>query len=173
MREERLKKENEALTLLLSKKESQNKIYPNIQSRLYDYEQKQKVIKKYKKKVKNNNNETNLNNQFTDNDIEENQIDIKDAKPEFMSIFGEAKYGLEINKLDKKKNLKGLVGIGNIGNTCYMNTSLQCLSNCKILTDYFLYGYYIPFINRTNSIGSKGKIVESYAEVIKHSFFNL
>ena len=56
MREERLKKENEALTLLLSKKESQNKIYPNIQSRLYDYEQKQKVIKKYKKKVKNNNN---------------------------------------------------------------------------------------------------------------------
>ena len=47
MIEERLKKENEALTLLLSKKESQNKIYPNIQSRLYDYEQKQKVIKKY------------------------------------------------------------------------------------------------------------------------------
>ena len=30
MIEERLKKENEALTLLLSKKESQNKIYPNI-----------------------------------------------------------------------------------------------------------------------------------------------
>ena len=47
MIEERLKKENEALTLLLSKKESQNIIYPNIQSRLYDYELKQKVIKKY------------------------------------------------------------------------------------------------------------------------------
>ena len=45
MIEEKLKKENESLILLLSKKESQNIIYPNIQSRLYDYELKQKVIK--------------------------------------------------------------------------------------------------------------------------------
>ena len=37
MREERLRKENEALNLLLSQKESQNKNYSNIQSRLYDY----------------------------------------------------------------------------------------------------------------------------------------
>ena len=59
MIEEKLKKENEALTLLLSKKESQNKIYPNIQSRLYDYEQKQKVTKKYKKKQSKNNNNNN------------------------------------------------------------------------------------------------------------------
>ena len=49
-----------------------------------------------------------------------------------------------------------------------MNTSLQCLSNCKILTNYFLHDYYIPFINRTNPISSKGKIVESYAELINH-----
>ena len=50
MREERLKKENEALTLLLSQKESQNKNYSNIQSRLYDYEQNQKIKKKNMRK---------------------------------------------------------------------------------------------------------------------------
>ena len=83
MREERLKKENEALTLLLSKKESQNKIYPNIQSRLYDYEQKQKVTKKYKKKQsKNNNNNNKIRSQSSeirqktepDNIIDENSL---------------------------------------------------------------------------------------------------
>ena len=49
-----------------------------------------------------------------------------------------------------------------------MNTSLQCLSNCKILTNYFLQDCYKPFVNRKNCIGSKGKIVEAYAELIKH-----
>jgi ubiquitin C-terminal hydrolase len=31
---------------------------------------------------------------------------------------------------------KGLVGLRNRGNTCYLNTSIQCLSNIKLLKDY-------------------------------------
>jgi hypothetical protein len=79
MREERLKKENEALTLLLSKKESQNKIYPNIQSRLYDYEQKQKVTKKYKKNIKNNNNNNKIRSQSSEI-RQKTEVDIIDEK---------------------------------------------------------------------------------------------
>lgn len=34
-------------------------------------------------------------------------------------------------------NVKGLVGLGNRGNTCYLNAAIQCLSNLSILTDFF------------------------------------
>ena len=47
------------------------------------------------------------------------------------------------NEEIKKKyiNLKKepiLVGLNNIGATCYMNATIQCLSNTDILTNYFL-----------------------------------
>jgi len=36
------------------------------------------------------------------------------------------------------KNIPILVGLNNIGATCYMNATLQCLSNTDELTKYFL-----------------------------------
>lgn len=43
--------------------------------------------------------------------------------------------------------LDGLKGIKNLGNTCFMNSAIQCLSNLEIFRNYFLKGYFKTQIN--------------------------
>ena len=51
---------------------------------------------------------------------------------------------------------KGLAGLRNLGNTCFMNSGLQCLSHIKGLTNYFLTGEYLKHVNKTNPLGTQG-----------------
>lgn len=61
----------------------------------------------------------------------------------------------------------GLCGLSNMGNTCFMNAALQCLSNTPPLTNYILTDKYLEDINPTNPLGMHGEIARTYAELIK------
>jgi len=61
----------------------------------------------------------------------------------------------------------GLCGLSNMGNTCFMNAALQCLSNTPPLTDYILTDKFLDDINTNNPLGMHGEIARTYAELIK------
>ncbi|KAJ3281959.1 ubiquitin carboxyl-terminal hydrolase [Borealophlyctis nickersoniae] len=60
----------------------------------------------------------------------------------------------------------GATGLNNLGNTCFMNSALQCLSNTAPLTTYILSERWREELNLDNPLGMKGEIAKEYAELI-------
>lgn len=67
--------------------------------------------------------------------------------------------------LPRRMRSGGCVGLSNLGNTCYMNSALQCLSNTQLLAEYFLSGMYLDDINRTSTLGLQGKLAEVFGKL--------
>ncbi|ETW44598.1 hypothetical protein PFNF135_01167 [Plasmodium falciparum NF135/5.C10] len=57
-------------------------------------------------------------------------------------------------------------GLINLGNTCFLNSSLQCLSKILKFSNYFLNGSFWNHINYSNPVGQHGRLAKAYYETL-------
>ena len=127
-------------------------------------------------KENNKNEETDTNAENCDKE-EQNEKKEKEKERSILSLEGGktplSLYTRRVIDTSKIKNyLKedsthGLCGGKNLGNTCFMNSSIACMSNCTELTYYFLCGDYKKDINEENNLGMGGALANSWANLLK------
>ncbi len=63
----------------------------------------------------------------------------------------------------------GACGLSNLGNTCYANSAIQCLSYLPLLRAYLLSAQYKATgdLNKDNPLGTSGKLLEETAELLR------
>ena len=114
---------------------------------------------KFKQKQNNNNLiGDNNNNSNVSNFNSGNQISTSNS-----SSYIDRRHNLKI-KLKEEFKSPPLTGLKNIGATCYMNATLQCLSQIEKLTSYFKYNDKIEYIIAKNETG----LTKSYKVLIEN-----
>lgn len=68
---------------------------------------------------------------------------------------------------EKNKNDKGLVGLANLGNTCYLNSTIQALRNTTELTAFFLEGRHQEFLKGKQESNKSVILTKAYVDLLQ------
>ena len=110
--------------------------------------------------IKNNNNNQDI--YLSDSMIEDNNNDIYLTSSMFMNKSYIKRHSSIISEDDSSE---GLIGLQNIGATCYMNATLQCFSNTYYLRSVFISP---EFYDKLDQNKSKNRLSFALAEVLKN-----
>ena len=136
-------------------------------------EEEESNVKKEKDNINNDNEENeaeednSLKNEKSETQHERSVLSLEGAKPP-LSMY--TRRVMDISKIDEYLNpnsSRGQIGGRNLGNTCFMNSSIACLSNCTELTYYFLKGDYLKDINEENNLGMRGELAKEWGNLMK------
>ena len=70
-------------------------------------------------------------------------------------------------KATSRVTCRGMMGLANLGNSCYFNASLQCMSHTFPLTKYFISRQYEPHVNTTSRDGTGGVLAKEYGLLLQ------
>ena len=172
----------------LKKEQNNNNIYYNnksnndnnqIDNNLYENNINNDYQDEY---IKNDNNNINDNNIDSNNNLRYTMTMINNSIPNYnpektqiiQSIIPESD---EFNKIEEpgepnpseemeEEKLCGLIGLDNIGATCYMNATLQCFSNVEFLREEFLTADFYSILEQNKLL--KMRLSFALAEVFKN-----
>ncbi|CAI5710605.1 unnamed protein product [Hyaloperonospora brassicae] len=103
----------------------------------------------------------------------------KPCAPSFSPASSVSRYGQDYDADRGRPEFEGVVGLSNLGNTCFMNSMLQCLINTPPLRQYFLMKdpvtgrpFFTKEINRDNPLGMKGIMAVDFASLLRKMWSN-
>ncbi|KAI5957057.1 hypothetical protein KGF57_003366 [Candida theae] len=83
-----------------------------------------------------------------------------------IDTFVQSRISAEENNL----KLGGHMGLSNLGNTCYMNSALQCLLHVPEINQYFFNNIYQKELNVDNPLGYNGDVANAFGSLLKSAF---